>query len=539
MSTIKRLALENQMLKEEIASLKIQISELKQQISEAGLSFFEDHKAFVDNKRDPNRVSVIMTVFNCEEFVERAIRSVLNQTHTNLELLIVDDHSTDNSLKIISKFAKFDPRVRVFRNIERRGTYWSKNSVIHKTTGSYITMLDADDYDMPDKLEKQLVVFSKDVRIQCVTCLNDRKVSEYSQQSEKISLGYPSMMFRYQVFQTFGHYDTLKFGADSEFYDRLRSIYGPSAIYQIREILQVGPRRKGGLTGLVPEGSNPRRVYVNNYRTWHKTNPNPYFEFPQKSRPFPIPDGAEVTYTDLSNSTVYPSKSTSTLPVIMCVWKRVDGFNKIVQQLNDQTFKNFKLFIWNNNPSLTSQFANILKNANFEFEIHNSEENIGGFGRFMYAKKIRRTYGLMDYCVFLDDDQTFDKSALSNFLKEAKPNTISAQWGWEFTGLEYYGEEARRERKPNQTIHYAGTGGMIADMRVFDSEGLYDCPEKYWFVEDLWLSFYANHHLKYKLVKSGVIMKNGDDEHSLYKRVLKVKTPMLQDLVKNYGWSIL
>ena len=80
---------------------------------------------------------------------------------------------------------------------------------------------------------------------------------------------------------------------------------------------------------------------------------------------------------------------------------------------------------------------------------------------------------------------------------------------------------------------------MIADMKVFEDEGLFDCKKEYWFVEDLWLSFYANKYHNYKLIKSSADMINGDDEHSLYKVVLDVKTPMLNYLIKEKDWNII
>lgn len=492
-----------------------------------------------DSFRDSARVSVIMTNYNCEGLVERAMRSVLSQTYSNLELLVVDDCSSDSSLDIITRVANEDSRVRVFRNIKQRGTYWSKNSVLRKTTGSYITMIDSDDYDIETRLEKQLKPF-RVPDIVCVTCLNDRKVSEHSNVSEKISLGYPSMMFRYSVFLELGYYDSTRFGADSEFYERVIAAYGRARIARVKEVLQICPRRTNGLTGVIPEMSAPRLEYVKNYTQWHKSTHDKYLDFPQKVRKFEIPKVASVAYTDLSNSVIVPTISTSTLPVIMCVWKRVEGFEKTIKQLNSQTHKDFKLFIWNNNSDLEDQFVKLLQtHATFKYEFYTSPNNIGGFGRFKYADKIRRTQGLIDYCVFIDDDQDFDSNLLSTFLSEARPNTILSQWGWEFTRLWYYGTDARRERLPGQTVHYAGTGGMIADMRVFNSNGLFDCPIDYWFVEDLWLSFYANHNLNFKLHKSAAIMKNGDDIHSLYRVVKDVKTPMLIDLVNNFGWNIL
>lgn len=488
--------------------------------------------------RDPNKVSVIMTNYNCGDYIERAINSVLNQTHENLELLIIDDNSTDNSLSVITRIANKDSRIRVFKNIENRGTYWSKNSIIHKATGSFITNLDSDDYDLPHKLETQVKAINNNRGAMVATCLYNRLKPGSSTEIMKTAMGWASMMFRYEVFETLGHYDTIKFGGDSEFYDRVILHYGDNCVTRINEVLQVATSREDGLTGVFPERSSLRNEYTRLYQKWHKYNKDYYMSFPTTDRPFVINEKAMVKYSDLSNSVVEHTKSTKTLPVIMCVWKRVDGFIKTIEQLNKQTLRDFKLFIWNNNPDLEEEFLEALKLAKFKYEMHTSHDNIGGFGRFYYAKQIRRSEGLLDYCVFIDDDQTFEKDTLAILLSEAKPNNITSQWGWEFTGYDYYGNDARIQRKPGESLHYAGTGGMVADMRLFDSEGLYKCPKEYWFVEDLWMSFYANHYLNYSLTKSACKVINGDDEHSLYKVVFDIKKKMLKDLIDNYKWNI-
>jgi hypothetical protein len=236
-----------------------------------------------------------------------------------------------------------------------------------------------------------------------------------------------------------------------------------------------------------------------------------------------------------------PTHSHSKLPVIMCSHKRISGFKTTIKQLEIQTFKNFKLFVWNNNPDYTQDFSLILKNSSLDYELYNSPSNIGGFGRFYYAREIRKNPDFLDYCVFIDDDTTFGNEILDVFMKEKTKNTIYSHFGWKFNGLDYYNSWIGVY--PGQEMHYAGTGGMILDMNVFDDDGLFSCPDDYWFVEDLWLSFYANHYLGYKCIKSSakIILKNPDptpDPNPLYKIVCSIKTPMLTYLVNTLHWSI-
>lgn len=102
-------------------------------------------------------VSVILPNFNAARFLSRSILSVLNQTYKNLELIIVDDCSTDSSLKIIKSFAKKDQRIRYFITKKNSGSAsLPKNLGISKTRGEYLAFLDADDYWMSDKLHYQM-----------------------------------------------------------------------------------------------------------------------------------------------------------------------------------------------------------------------------------------------------------------------------------------------------------------------------------------------------------------------------------------------
>jgi len=106
-------------------------------------------------------VSVILPTFNARRFLSRSILSVLNQSYTNIELIIIDDSSVDSSLKLIKKFAIKDKRIKYFRTKKNSGSASvPKNLGISKATGKYLAFLDADDYWMLDKLEYQMLRIS-------------------------------------------------------------------------------------------------------------------------------------------------------------------------------------------------------------------------------------------------------------------------------------------------------------------------------------------------------------------------------------------
>ena len=104
-------------------------------------------------------LSVIMPVFNAENFVEEAVSSLVRQTLSDLEIVIVDDGSTDNSMKIIE--AVDDPRVRIVRHSENRGLAAARNTGLYAAHGEYIAWLDADDVSHPRRLERQISFMRK------------------------------------------------------------------------------------------------------------------------------------------------------------------------------------------------------------------------------------------------------------------------------------------------------------------------------------------------------------------------------------------
>jgi glycosyltransferase involved in cell wall biosynthesis len=107
------------------------------------------------------KVSVIIPTYNRSKLLERAIQSVLSQNHKNLELLIVDDGSTDDTAKICKNYVNKDERIKYFYQNNSGGPATPRNVGIEKSTGSFIAFLDSDDEWLPNKLERQLFLFKK------------------------------------------------------------------------------------------------------------------------------------------------------------------------------------------------------------------------------------------------------------------------------------------------------------------------------------------------------------------------------------------
>ncbi|MUG98076.1 glycosyltransferase [Scytonema sp. UIC 10036] len=100
----------------------------------------------------PPLVSVIIPCFNTERWIAEAIDSCLQQTYPNIEIIVVDDGSTDNSLEIIKSYGK---KV-IWQSVDHRGGNYARNKGLTLSKGKYIQYLDADDYILPNKIERQV-----------------------------------------------------------------------------------------------------------------------------------------------------------------------------------------------------------------------------------------------------------------------------------------------------------------------------------------------------------------------------------------------
>lgn len=105
-------------------------------------------------------ISVIMPVYNAEKYLKESIESILNQTYKNFEFIIINDGSTDDSLKIINYYAAKDNRIRIISR-ENKGLVYSLNQGIKLAKGKYIARMDADDISIIDRFEKQIKYFDK------------------------------------------------------------------------------------------------------------------------------------------------------------------------------------------------------------------------------------------------------------------------------------------------------------------------------------------------------------------------------------------
>lgn len=185
-------------------------------------------------------ISVLFPTYNVGEYLEEAIKSILNQTYQNLEIIIVDDCSTDNTLEIIKYFAKIDNRIQYYRNKKNRQITYCLNKSLKYVTGDYIARMDGDDIALPDRFEKQLEFLEKrgDIGLVGTHELNidsdgnivgrNKKITneELLQNSQLLAspVPHPTWLARKIIFDKVGGYYTHSPAQDYDFLLRMSSL---------------------------------------------------------------------------------------------------------------------------------------------------------------------------------------------------------------------------------------------------------------------------------------------------------------------------
>lgn len=106
-------------------------------------------------------ISIIMAAYNAEKTIEQAINSVLRQTYTDFELLVVNDCSKDRTVELVKSIAATDSRVRLISNVKNSGVSYTRKHGLEEAQGAWIAILDSDDAWAPEKLEKQIALQKK------------------------------------------------------------------------------------------------------------------------------------------------------------------------------------------------------------------------------------------------------------------------------------------------------------------------------------------------------------------------------------------
>lgn len=190
-------------------------------------------------------ISVVLPVYNCSLYIEEAIKSILNQTVQDFEIIIIDDCSVDNTVKIIQSIG--DSRIKLILKEQNKGLIDSLNIGFKEAQGKYIARMDGDDISLPDRFQKQLEILENNSDIKVCGCWlqrfgNSNEIIKHKEFHDEIvarlllscSMSMGAVMFDRKTFSRYNFDENKKHVEDYDFWAR---VAWSGKFYNIQEVL--------------------------------------------------------------------------------------------------------------------------------------------------------------------------------------------------------------------------------------------------------------------------------------------------------------
>lgn len=218
-------------------------------------------------------ISILITTYNCENYILSTLESLIQQTYTHTEIIIVDDCSTDTTVNIIKNFASKHKNIRIYRQPLNLGTYVAKNRALLMAKGEFVICHDADDWSHPQRLELQIQPLLENKKIIATTSewfrlSDDGEV--YTRSIFPLSRLNPSSpLFRRKiVMKHLGFWDNVRTGADSEFLNRIKLFFGKNAIRKLDIPLAIGAHHAQSLMNAPLTGFTSQKIPLSRLEYW-------------------------------------------------------------------------------------------------------------------------------------------------------------------------------------------------------------------------------------------------------------------------------
>lgn len=202
-----------------------------------------------------SKVSILIPAYNCESTIAETLQSAFNQTYSNIEIIILNDCSTDGSYELMNELIKGHPNVILKSNNSNQGYLKTFNLLLNMATGDYITFLDSDDLISHDKIEKQVEFLLNNKDYGCcgtgftrtngkgnsyedvVFPMDDCEIKRHLKLNIEVCFCGSSVMITRDVFENIGGYREYFIGCPAEDYDWIRRISNRYKCYNIPECL--------------------------------------------------------------------------------------------------------------------------------------------------------------------------------------------------------------------------------------------------------------------------------------------------------------
>lgn len=299
-------------------------------------------------------VSILIPNFNNGDYVVRSINSALSQISVNVEVIVVDDGSTDNSWSIIKEAAAKDARVAAIPLRRNFGCYFARNVALMYARGEFVAFLDSDDLIHPKRMKRQVDLLNEKPDAVAALCQARRWSKDFKTKLNEKRFAENGLLFRRTLRDEIGFFDSVRFAGDSEFRIRIEKKYGKSSIirhedefYFLRTLETSLTMSAGSEAYKVGDGeivtvlSPNRQQYAEAFKEWHELayqdNSDFYIPFPLRKRAFDLPS-PEMNASPVLGEKVFGTMAT--FPARSEVLKKT--LPLILQQVD-------KLFIYLNN----------------------------------------------------------------------------------------------------------------------------------------------------------------------------------------------
>lgn len=242
-------------------------------------------------------VTVIMSAFRPGPEILTSVRSILDQSWTNVELIVVDDASGPEYAGILNHIAQLDPRVQILIQPENGGTYRARNHALTVARGEFITFQDSDDWSHPERIERQVrrmldkpdlpAVMSRSIR-----CTPDLELQLLGHRTTRPNVS--SLMLRRSTVEALGSFDHVRKAADSEYELRITAHYGRRVpvMSDLLAFVRLDPDSLSR-SDFKPGWWHPARyAYRDSFRHWHRAvarGAAPWLAAEAEGRRFPAP----------------------------------------------------------------------------------------------------------------------------------------------------------------------------------------------------------------------------------------------------------
>ena len=251
--------------------------------------------------KSSKKVSIIVPCYKCADLIATTIYSLIGQTWLNIEVILVDDCSPDDTFVRLKEFAGLDSRIKVISTNNNSGPYVARNLALTKATGQFITVCDSDDWCHPQKIEYQVKKFDENPEI-VATCASWIRCDDTFNlirrgQPFYCHLNISSLLVkREEVMSALGGWDEVRFAADGEFYKRLIKVFGRDKVLELSAVTSIGRVEAASLTNSSFFGYNgfpygARLEYLQSYEYW-QNDPSTnsfYYDASNSERLYPVP----------------------------------------------------------------------------------------------------------------------------------------------------------------------------------------------------------------------------------------------------------